>query len=169
MISSAFHDAKNCANGEPTPTAMDATIWLMTDAPSQYKTPIGSFAWACGWLSFDVQQVREHGLPHVACNYLAGDDRTRGLPEVFAVWAEQRSSFLANGRHDVKQETSDRLARIRVKAARTRAIKHHADVAHRTATREWPALGRGYSGYSQLCGLVGITPASEVFWREVAR
>ena len=74
LISTAFKDAKVCRHGSPTDDAMAAVEWLLTDPPSKWVTPPGSFAWACSWLSFDVEKVRQCGLPEVQCVYLAGGD-----------------------------------------------------------------------------------------------
>jgi hypothetical protein len=190
MISSAFHDAKRCAHGVPTTIAMDAVCWLLEDAPSKYVTPPGSFAWCCSWLGFDRETIRQRGLPEVRSVYLAGADHTRGLDEVFSVWAAHRAAYLAAGGHDERTETSDRKARARVQRvcgrhrARTpqdaptplgEVTRPRGSTAGSviTMTRVRPSLraighdvAARYEAYATYCRcFIGISPMVPQLWR----
>src|SRR5215469_291247 len=75
MVTGAFRDAIQCADGEPTPTAIEAVQWISarTDWTHVPGCPIppeevrrefyGTFEWCCAWLGEDPDQVRQRGLP----------------------------------------------------------------------------------------------------------
>jgi len=189
LISSAFRDAKRCAHGEPTDIAMAAVEWLLEDPPSKYVTPVGSFSWCCGWLGFDCETIRERGLPAVKCEYMCGHDRTKGLGEVFAVWAAHRSAYLAAGGHDERAERSDLIARARQRRDKRRKCNRRTQSASRASSEGKTSSGAQqtqegifprprilalhlgndvrsrYSSYSQFCRIVEVPPMTPQLWR----
>ena len=164
MISSAFKDAKRCKHGEPTDTAMQALEWLMEEPENKWVTPPGTFAWCCSWLGFRPETIRECGLPPVSFVFLVGGDDTKGLPEVFRVWAEHRAAFLRAGRHDVVTEAQE--ART---TARRRGKPGRNSIVPRCAAPRVLPPGRDYQGYSQFCSYMNLRPASELLWRCLSR
>lgn len=116
LVESAFADACQTRNGQPTECAQDAIRWLeaRTDWTLRREMPIppadirrefyASFEWACRLLQEHPDHVREHGLPAPICRAApprphapmqsrirrdggpTGQKHIRGLPHVHSIW-----------------------------------------------------------------------------------
>lgn len=171
IIRLAFHDACETHKGEPTETALEAQQWLeqrldWTRLPGSPVPPAevraefaGSFEWACGWLSYDPDYVREHGLPR---QYLSNVAQVFGMADVRRRIERARTAYaqyVSSG-----GAARDELRRLQKRAQRRRERQGDASTTQTITPRPFVQHAAPYASYVAYAETVGVTPMTCEQW-----